>query len=164
MVRAVETGTVVAKALQLPLVAWEEVHEVGGIHRSGEQPGERIGLPGKNRAYFEAHHPDLSLPESLGNAGWWNRPFEEREQRPLRAQRFLEALLERHGHTDDHVAIISHGGFYRYLLRAIYHLPADIQYDFSLNNAAITRIDFHEEGLTLHYLNRAGFMAREMLT
>ncbi|MCL7455051.1 MAG: phosphoglycerate mutase family protein, partial [Anaerolineae bacterium] len=40
MVRAVATGTVLADALGLPLVAWEEIHEVGGVHDRDEEAGE----------------------------------------------------------------------------------------------------------------------------
>jgi 2,3-bisphosphoglycerate-dependent phosphoglycerate mutase len=164
MIRSVATGTIVAHALDLPLVAWVDAHEVGGMHRAGEQPDERIGLPGKNRAYFEAHYPDLVLPATLGDEGWWNRPYEARDQRPLRAQRFWNDLLERHGDTHDHVAVISHGGFYYYLMRAIYHLPDEPEVWFSLNNTAISRIDLEDERIVLQYLNRADFLPREMIT
>jgi 2,3-bisphosphoglycerate-dependent phosphoglycerate mutase len=164
MVRAVATGTVIAKALDLPLVAWEDLHEGGGIYLKDEQTGERTGQAGHNRAYFEAHYPDLVLPDSLGEAGWWNRPFEEPEQRFPRAQRFWRDLVERHGHTDDRVAVVSHGGFYQYLLAAILNLPGREGYWFALKNAAITRIDFSDERIGLIYLNRVDFLPKELVT
>jgi 2,3-bisphosphoglycerate-dependent phosphoglycerate mutase len=164
MVRAVATGTVIAKALDLPLTAREDLHERGGIYLKDEQTGERIGQAGHNRAYFEAHYPDLVLPDSLGEAGWWNRPFEEPEQRLPRAKRFWHDLMERHGHTDDRVAVISHGGFYNDLLAAILNLPDREGYWFLLNNAGITRIDFDDERIGLVYLNRVDFLPREIIT
>jgi len=164
MVRAVATGTAIAKAFDLPLVAWEDLHEWGGIYLKDEQTGERIGQAGKNRAYFEAHYPDLVLPDSLGEAGWWNRPFEEPEQRLARAKRFLCDLMERHGHTDDRVAVVSHGGYYNYLLAAILNLPDREGYWFALNNAAITRIDFNDERIGLIYLNRIDSLPKELVT
>jgi 2,3-bisphosphoglycerate-dependent phosphoglycerate mutase len=164
MVRAVATGTIIAKALDLPLVAWEDLHEWGGIYLYDEQTDERLGLAGRNRAYFEAHYPDFVLPDSLGEAGWWNRPFEEPEQRLPRAKRFLRDLMERHGRTDDRVAVVSHGGFYNYLLAAILNLPEREGYWFALNNAAITRIDFDEERIRLIYLNRVDFLPKELVT
>jgi 2,3-bisphosphoglycerate-dependent phosphoglycerate mutase len=164
MLRAVATGTITARALDLPLVAWEDVHEWGGIYLHDEQTDERIGLPGRNRAYFEAHFPDLVLPDSLGEAGWWNRPFEEPEQRLPRARRFLLDLMERHGHTDDRVAVVSHGGFYNYLLVTILNLPGREGYWFVMNNAAISRIDFNDEEIRLMYLNRVDFLPRELIT
>ncbi len=164
MVRAVATGTIVASALDLPLMAWEDLHEWGGIYLKDEQTDERVGLPGRNRVYFERCFPDLVLPDSLGEAGWWNRPFEELELRLPRARRFLHDLIERHGHTDDRVAIISHGGFYNYLLATILSLPDTGGYSFVLNNAAISRIDFDDEKIRLIYLNRADFLPKELIT
>jgi len=164
MGRAVATGTIVANALDLPLAAWEDVYEWGGIYLKDEQTGERVGLPGRNRAYFEQHFPDLVLPDSLGEAGWWNRPFEETELRLPRAQRVLRDLLERHGGTDDRVAVVSHGGFYNYLLAAILDMPGRESYRFYLNNAAISRFDFTDEAIWLSYLNRVDFLPKELVT
>jgi 2,3-bisphosphoglycerate-dependent phosphoglycerate mutase len=164
MVRAIATGTVVARALELPLVAREGTHEVGGIHQTDAETGHLVGLPGRNRAYFERHYPDLILPESLDQAGWWNRPFEEHEQRPLRARRFWDELLARHGDGDDRVALVSHGGFYRYLMRAILDRPEQKSLSFALNNAAITRLDLTSYGLSIQYMNRLDFMPRDLVT
>ena len=163
MVRAVATGTVVARALGLPLVAWEDLHETGGIYVGDETTGERVGQPGKNRAYFEAQNPDLVLPDSLGADGWWNRPFEEREQRPARAERFLRDLLERHGGKEDRVAVISHGGFYNVLLRTLLKIQREDSW-FALHNVAITRIDFYAEGVDIIYMNRIDFVPKAMVT
>jgi 2,3-bisphosphoglycerate-dependent phosphoglycerate mutase len=164
MVRAVATGTIIAKALDLPLVAWEDLHERGGIYLEDGQTGEHIGQAGHHRAYFEAHYPDFVLPDSLGEAGWWNRPFEEPEQRLPRAQRFLRDLMERHDHTDDRLAVVSHGGFYNDLLAAILNLPERERYWFALHNAAISRIDFDDERIGLVYLNRVDFLPKELVT
>jgi 2,3-bisphosphoglycerate-dependent phosphoglycerate mutase len=164
MVRAVATGSVLADALGLPLVAWEGVHEVGGIHVRDEETGEHTGLPGKNRAYFEGHYPRLVLPDSLGAEGWWNRPFETFEERPHRAHRVLEELLERHGGTGHRVAVISHGGFYNHLMQAVLGLQGPEVPWFSMNNAAMTRVDFEEEATWIQYTNRADFLTREMIT
>ncbi len=171
MVRAVATGTLVADALGLPLVAWMDAHETGGIYleddQTGEragQPGGRVGQPGKGRSYFETHYPGLVLPESLDEAGWWNRPFEEPEQRPVRAQHFLRDLLERHGNSDDRVAVVSHGAFYNHLLATLLKMPERGNLWFVLNNTAITRIDFCAEGIDVVYLNRADFLPKELIT
>lgn len=171
MRRAVVTGTYIARALGLPLVAWEEIHERGGIYLRDEETEERKGLPGRDRAYFTEHHPDLMLPDSLDEEGWWNRPFEPMEAVPARAHRFLEELLERHGDSDDRVAMVSHGGFYQALLMALlgyedsaegFGREADVF--FGMNNAAISRIDFLEWGTVLVYQNRVEHLPTELLT
>lgn len=164
MVRAVATGTVVARALDLPLVAWEDAHEVGGINRLDTESGERIGMPGPNRAFFETHYPGLLLPGDLGEEGWWNRPSEPREQRPVRARRFLDTLIARHGGTTDRVAVISHGGFHNQLLKVILNMPDTRSLWFALVNAGITRIDFDQDDTVLQYTNRVDFMPRDWIT
>jgi 2,3-bisphosphoglycerate-dependent phosphoglycerate mutase len=164
MLRSVETGAEIAKALDLTLDAWADLHEVGGIHCTDAEAGERIGLPGKNRAYSDFNYPELNLLGCLGEEGWWNRPYEEPEKRRLRVRRFLGELLDRHGDSDDRVAVISHGGFYNHMLRAIFGLPESQTLWFSLNNAAITRIDFDDEDTVLSYMNRADFLPRELVT
>jgi 2,3-bisphosphoglycerate-dependent phosphoglycerate mutase len=164
MVRAVSTGTIIANALDLPLVAWEDLHEYGGIYLRDEQTGEPTGLPGRNRPFFEKHYPDLILPDSLGEEGWWNRPYEEPEQRFPRAKRVLNDLLERHGNTDDRVIVVSHGGFYNYLLAAILDMSGREGYRFVMNNAAISRIDFQGENSWLIYSNRIDFLPKGLIT
>jgi 2,3-bisphosphoglycerate-dependent phosphoglycerate mutase len=164
MVRAVATGDIISRVLNLPLVAWEDLHEWGGIFLKDDQTGENVGLPGNDRAYFETFYPDLVLPESLNNGGWWDRPYETPEQTPARAQRFLSALIERHGETEDRVAVISHGGFYNTLMTALFNLPGRDGLWFALNNTAITRIDFSEQRILVVYLNRLGFLPKELVS
>jgi len=186
MVRSVATGTALSKAIDLPLVAWPDLHEGGGIYLNDKEKGELIGLPGKNRSYFETTYPGLELPESLNNEGWWNRPYETRPQRRERAQRVYVELLERHAGTDDRVAVISHGGFYNHLLATILELPdkeanpsqvsvemlndenvilnSQKEVWFSMNNTAITRIDFYPDGISLTYQNHTDHLPAELIT
>lgn len=164
MVRAIETAVCAARALGLPLVAWEDIHETGGIFRNDPATGEQVGLPGWTRADFQVHFPELALPDSGWEYGWWNRPFETREERPTRARRALQTLLERHGDTEDRVAIVSHGGFYNHLLRILLALPEDTPVWLELQNTAITRIDFHPEYIRFVYTNRVDFLPPSLLT
>jgi 2,3-bisphosphoglycerate-dependent phosphoglycerate mutase len=169
MVRSVATGTVVARALGLPLVAWPEIHETGGIHWIDPETEERKGLPGKNRAYFAEHYPHLHLPGDLNSEGWWNRPFEEVQQRTERARGFLDDLADRHGGTDDRVAIISHGGFYNHVLRALLDMTplGELQGHtvyFAMNNTGISRVDFEDGYAHLQYSNHVGHLPPELIT
>jgi 2,3-bisphosphoglycerate-dependent phosphoglycerate mutase len=164
MIRAIETGWVIARAVGLPLVTWVDLHEVGGIHQPDPETGERLGLPGKRRSYFTEKYPELVLPDTLRDDGWWNRPYETREERPSRARRFLTELLARHGDSQDRVAVVSHGGFYNHVMRAILELPPGISPWFSINNTAITRIGFEEEQIWISYTNRVDFLPPELIT
>jgi 2,3-bisphosphoglycerate-dependent phosphoglycerate mutase len=165
MVRSVATGAVIARRLNLPLLAWEELHERGGIFLEDQTTGELIGLPGKDRAYFEAHYPELVLPPDLPPAGWWNsRPFEGADQWPTRAWHFLGELRSKHGGSEDRVAVVSHGGFHNDFLRALLPLPADPKSWFELNNVAITRIDFQEDIVIVKYHNRIDYLPADMVS
>lgn len=170
MRRAVQTGTYLSRALDLPLVAWPVIHEGGGIYEKNAT-GERVGLPGPNRAYFAQYHPELRLPEELDEAGWWNRPVETWEEMPGRAQRFLDELYARHGDSDDRVAIVTHGGFYYAFFsvlldfwRTKVDFGGELPIWFKVFNTSITRIDFNDDHVSIIYPNRADFLPPELLT
>lgn len=169
MQRAIATGCVIAKQANLPLVAWEIIHEFGGIYEHNRETDERIGLPGPNRAYFARHYPQLVLPDSLGEAGWWQRPYEPPEQIMQRAQIFLAELRQRHGPAD-RVAIITHGGFFVAILRSIMgfatleNREGESRLWLNANNTSITRLDFREEQIELVYLNRIDHLPTHLIT
>ena len=164
MLRAVQTGAEVARALDLPLIGWRDLHETGGMFLKDPETDECIGQPGRSRAFFAAHYPELAPPETVTENGWWNRPFEEPEERPVRAQRMLSTLLARHRESDDRVALISHGGFFYHLLHAIFDWPAREKQWFYMSNVAITRIDFTPDRTQLMYLNRLDFLPRTLIS
>ena len=176
MVRAVGTAHRLATALGLPLAAWEDLHEEGGIFLEDEASGELRGQPGKNRAYFEANFPTLILPPHLNAGGWWNRPFEAYELRRPRARRVLAELLQRHQGQGHRVALVSHGGFANHFLSTLLSLPEradgpDPDFPsiparrwFLMNNAAITRLEFTGHEVRLVYQNRIDFLPPEWVT
>jgi 2,3-bisphosphoglycerate-dependent phosphoglycerate mutase len=171
MERAIQTGSAIAEATELPLVAWEEIHETGGIFLKNPETGQREGQPGKNRAFFEAHYPYLILPDDLNVEGWWNRPFEEKPQIMLRAQGFIQELLERHGDSEDRVAIVTHGGFSQAIITQLLELHYPLHETemarpvwFRFNNGSITRIDMHADYVMVAYLNSIGYMPSSLVT
>jgi 2,3-bisphosphoglycerate-dependent phosphoglycerate mutase len=171
MLRSVQTGTELAKATGLPLEGWVELHETGGmITGDGEMEPYR-GIPGKPRSYFEENYPDLILPDGVDENGWWNRPFEGEEERPLRAQRVIQKLITRHGRSTDRIAIVTHGAFSNYLIRGLIGLTENASLWFDLSNASITRVDFirdrdQPENIfrVIFYMNRLDFMPNELIT
>lgn len=169
MQRAIATGSPIAEKLNLPLVAWEIIHEFGGIFEHNQETGERIGLPGPNRGYFAAHYPYLILPNSLKDEGWWQRPYEDPEQTMPRAKAFLAKLQQRH-EPSDRVAIITHGGFIAAILRTLFGLSTfknseeDQRIWLHANNSSITRLNFEEAHVELVYLNRIIHLPDHLIT
>jgi 2,3-bisphosphoglycerate-dependent phosphoglycerate mutase len=172
MVRTMQTGIYVAQACQLPLVALPDLYEVLGLYLEDETTGERTSVPGLNRAEFLAQFPDLILPDEVSEeAGWWSRPPELRDEATIRAQVVLTYLREKHGGTEDRVAIISHGGFYQRFMTAVLNLPPEHlyldsphRYSFAINNVAITRIILEDGYTVLAYQNRVDFLPHQLVT
>lgn len=165
MVRAVMTGAQIAQALGLPLIAWYDLHEEGGIYLEDEKTGERIGQAGNDLGFFQHQFPELKLPAGFIESGWWNyKPFEQPAEALQRARHFLNDLLERHGDSDDRVAVVSHGAFYNYIMTALLGLADGSQFWFRMNNAAITRIDLVDEQIKVFYQNRMDFLPQELIT
>lgn len=164
MVRAIQTSLPISEALQIPIVAWPEIHECGGIYLDDPVTGEQCGRPGKTRSYFMENFKTLVLPDHVTDAGWWNRPYESPDDRPIRARKVYESLIERHGGTDDHVAIVSHGDFYNHLMRVIFDIQGDQSW-LLMYNTAITRIDFDKGGHpVLVYHNWTDHLPDDLLT
>jgi 2,3-bisphosphoglycerate-dependent phosphoglycerate mutase len=164
MVRALATASYMSAALNLPLVVWEDWHEGGGIFVIDEETGERTGLPGKGRAELVARFPQALLPEPLTDSGWWNRPHEPVEEQARRARRVISELIERHGGTDDRVAVVSHGGFYNAILAELLGKQGEDGFWFNINNTGITRFNFEEVGIGLAYANRLEHLPAELIT
>jgi 2,3-bisphosphoglycerate-dependent phosphoglycerate mutase len=174
MVRAIDTAAPIAQATNLPLVAWDEIHETGGIF-SRLPEDIMVGLPGKPRSFFESNFPELHLPEWLDESGWWqSRPFEEPGQRQPRAEKVWRELVSRHGDRDgqpEHrVALVSHGGFFMHLLTAALGIEMrrirefDHEYWFLMNNCGITRLDVTDGRVLVMYVNRTDFLPSNLIT
>lgn len=164
MVRALTTASYLATALNLPLQVWEDAHEVGGIFAIDEETGVRVGQPGRTRSELAARFPGAVLSPEPDDEGWWRRPHEPVEQQAQRANRFVRDLLERHGRADDRVAIVSHGGFYNFVLAELLGTQADRGFWFGLNNTGITRFDFEAANIGLAYANRLEHLPADLIT
>jgi len=162
MIRAVETGMAISNALNIPLVAWPDLHERGGMWDFDED-GNRVGVAGPGRSFFETRFPDLILPDELGERGWWDRPKEDVDEVSQRARRILNHLHAAHG-DDDRVAVVAHGGLYNSLLRVLLEIETDTRFWIELNNTAVSRIDFDDEGFRLVYSNHTGHIPPDLIT
>jgi len=158
------TASPIGDVLSLRPAIWEDIHETGGYWEPDPETGKPVGKPGKNREYFQDTYPDFTLPDQLGEEGWWNRPLETASQCRERAQRFFHDLMERHGGTDDMVAVVSHGLFYSFMIKAFLKIPSGAGAIFALNNAAMTRIDFIDGYVGVIYQNRTDYFPQDLIT
>ncbi len=77
---------------------------------------------------------------------------------------FLTELRQRHSDENDCVAIVSHGGFYREILCALFGIPSDSALWFRLYNTAISGIDFSEGLVNVSYLNRIDHLPPDLVS
>jgi len=172
MERAVQTGTIIAQTLDVPLFGVPDLHEVGGVYYDEIIDGvSSIRIEhGLTPDYLQENYPLLSLLEPIPPEGWWKGGREERAARVPRALRMLDLLFDRHGNTEDRVGVITHGGFFFCLFRAIFGLDLDetnqhlLPYQVELNNCAITRFSIQEARYLLVYHNRTDFLPDDMVT
>jgi 2,3-bisphosphoglycerate-dependent phosphoglycerate mutase len=169
--RALLTALPLSEAIKIPAVACEPIHEIGGVFEIVDDFDNRKGLPGPNRAFFEKNYPSVVLPDSLGDDGWWNRPYEQREMSIYRARLFWVELMARHGQSGDRVAMVTHAGFFQTLMNLVLDYTRLNQVGdmekyiwFAMNNASITRLDVMEDRIRLVYLNRLDHMPAELIT
>ena len=164
MRRTLQTASVVSDALGLEMIGRTDLHECGGIYLDNAETGERDGLPGPTPAALKAEFPALVLPEGDLHTGWWNRPYEERADRFLRARGVIQAMIEKHGGTNDNVALVTHAAFHNALMTVLLGLPEDHTIWISMYNSAITSIDIREDSIGINYLNRTEFLQPGMLS
>ena len=172
MERAAHTASYTARQLGVPFSAWIDIHESGGMFgREGDV--KLVGLPGKNRAWFEENIPELRLPDHFNGTGWWNRAFETEEECQRRAQQVWLELLNRHKdeahQPEQRIAFFSHGGFFVHLMCAILNLPwkqaaHGLSSWFVMNNCAISRIDVRNGEVLISYLNRTTHLPSHLIT
>ena len=142
MYRAIATGKYLAEALNLPLAVLRDWHETGGIYLDGNEKGTFIDRPGMTRAEMLQIYPKLNIVDITNEGGWWCRPPEEEDERPVRARRAFRSILEMHPNPKDRVAVISHGGFYMHFMAAVLNIDSIRPVWFDLFNCGITRFKF----------------------
>lgn len=164
MDRAIQSGLIIANVLSHSLYAHLDIHECGGLYLEDPVTTERKGEPGRSLEDLKSTYPNLILPERINSSGWWNRPFEEREARRIRAKKVVNDLANRFGNSNATVIFVSHAGFYNYFLRSVLELRDDTEVWFDLFNGAFTLLEISEDIKNLVYSNRFDFIPKEFVT
>ena len=170
MTRTILTGTYIAEACGLTLMALDNTFERGGIYEANAD-GIRVGLPGPTRHYFMARFPKLILPESVGDRGWYDRPFETESMFVERMKRVVPEIVNRHAGTEHHVALVAHGDFIDQFVNELMGVErqqnnygSGWEANWAFNNTSISRIDFATASPTVVYLNRIDHLSAELVT
>ncbi|MBL8930117.1 MAG: histidine phosphatase family protein [Kineosporiaceae bacterium] len=163
MTRAVQTAAPIAHALDLPLVAHEEIFEFYGPVEMDPDSFERTPHPGAARQVLAALSDRLMLPESATPAGWWSGPVETEQGCAERGRRVVEHLTAQFGGTDAVVVLVTHGTFSQYLIRAL--LGADTMTGWlTIENTGVSRFRLLDGFTLASYVNRTSHLLPEQLS
>jgi len=170
MTRSILTAEYVAKACGLALHAHPDFFEKYGIYEF-DSAQNRIGLPGPARDYFEGRFPSLKIPESVGSAGWWNRPAEDEEAFIKRMRAVVAELKDRLSASDENVALVAHGDFIDQFINELMGVDRHAHNyanhwvaNWAFHNTSISRIDFVDGAHNVIYLNRIDHLPTELIT
>ena len=170
MTRSVMTAQYVAEALDLTTVAHPDIFERGGIYQPGGDGAEE-GLPGPGKDYFRERFPELALPESLDEQGWYNRPYETEPVFVSRVAKALADIKARHIDSDDRVAMVVHGDFIDQFVNEVTGVARrEENYrshwvaNWAFHNTSITRIDFVSDAQVIVYVNRLNHIPSALVT
>ena len=162
MRRALQTAAPIGQAIGMQPEVWVDIHETGGVFLDYH---EGRGLPGLKRAEMAEQFPTVRLSPEVTEDGWWNRQRETEEEWQERAARVATELRDRYAGTDEHIGLVTHGGFAAVLLYTLlgYTWPPTVI--FLHLNTAITRLDFTRDGtIVMQYFNRVEHLPSELLT
>jgi broad specificity phosphatase PhoE len=169
MYRTLKTALPISEALDVVPEVWLDLHEHGGLFiENGD--GIIEGDPGLTRSQILTEFARYMLPDNITETGWWD-PAAGREDPSLasaRAIRVAGTLRNRamdEATANDKIALVSHGMFIDSLLKALWNaLPNDTHY-FNHYNTAVTRVDFHNNGLlSFRYVNRVTHLTPDLIT
>lgn len=168
MQRALQTATLIGKAIQMKPQVWRETHEVGGIYLD-EPEGKSRGFPGLTRTELLNHFPDVDVSDQVAETGWWpvEAGRESWEDAAERARKVAEVLRARaDANPQDRMLMVTHGAFMSMVIQWLLTGRNNPGIYFGHYNTAITRLDFNDrpDTVRLHYLNRLEHLAADLRT
>ena len=168
MLRALQSAQIIGDILNLRANVFIGLHEWGGLSDENEA-GQRTEIPGLTRSEMEKICPQVVLPASVTDSGWWFHKWKDAEMMTELAREnsvsFVRYLQTHHADTDEGVIAILHGGSGSNLLCALLGLPFRVGYaPFHHNNTGVSRIRITPELTHVRYLNRVDHLSEEAVT
>ncbi len=164
MRRALLTARPVGLALRLTPEVWVDIHEAGGMWLDHGEPIGVRGYEGVGRTEVLAEFSSYVVPENLTEQGWWHGGREDDTATAARAIRVADTLRS-WATRDERIAIVTHGAFTMFLLRALLGQDLSAPVFFHHDNTGITLVRLWANGETsLRYLNRLEHLPPELIT
>jgi len=170
MLRSIQTAQYVAESCGLPLVAHTDLFEKDGLC-DYDQDGNLVGIPGLSKDYIAERFPDLQLPEDMNPDGWHDRPFETDDMFLERIKGLMPSFEERHGGTDDCIALVTHGDTMDQIVNELtgaarhsVHYGSHWCANWVFLNTSVTRIDYVGGTRAIVYTNQTQHLPSELIT
>ena len=170
MTRSIQTAEYLRQETGIPLTALEDVFEKKGLYEI-DDAGIEVSVEGPGRQYFEERFPELKLPDTLTDKGWWNRPVETEQDFLNRVISSLENLIQEHGHENHDIFLVAHGDYLDEAINVIMSTPRNPHnYQSSwvanwvFHNTSISCIDIQEKARNVIYLNRINHLPEKFVT
>lgn len=154
MTRALQTSQVISEHLEICPQAWPDLCEKTDW-------GDYHGLP---RSEIRARFPEVVLPDSITEDGWWQLGTEDEEAAYDRAAQIEAYLRQQYEISDQRVILVGHGTFGAILMSRILGAGPCGYTRFSQHNACISQIEILPGRAKLRYLNRVDHLPTDALT
>ncbi len=170
MTRSILTAEYIAGECDIEQQALPDIFEKNGVYEYNER-GEMSGLPGPDRNYFVERFPELSLPETIDDSGWWNRPAELHDEFTERVSAVIDNFKQEHADSDACIAMVAHSDFIDQFVNALmgvdrhdHNYASDWVANWVFHNTSISRFDFINGAHNVVYLNRIDHLPVELVT
>lgn len=161
MTRTLQTADPVSRALDLPILVRDFLHERPGPVEV--TPQGRRAHPGSSRTTLAAVTPRAVLGEEITEEGWYREQIETPAHAVDRAVRIVEWLRTEH-RDDDVVAYVGHGAIGALVLETILAPARAAQlrdspigsepWWFDLANTSTSMVEMHGDRCEVHWINR----------
>lgn len=168
--RALQTAAPLQKALGLPARILPDLCESGGLYQDA----------GMSRDAILAEWPGVLPDPGITEAGWWPPGETEADEAVVyaRAERVIRYLRACHEGNQETLLVVTHGRFCGVFISTLLGLGRAGYTRFTMENCALTRIDFDpyhrvaaypppaptETAIRLRYHNRIGHLPSELVT
>ncbi|NKB61692.1 MAG: hypothetical protein GKR95_05995 [Gammaproteobacteria bacterium] len=168
MTRTILTANYLSNEINIPLHVMSSIFEHKGLYEVTRERKMK-GVPGPGRSYFEHRFPNLVLPHSLDESGWWNGSIETDEAFRLRVKSAFAYLIAEHGNTNHVVALVTHWGFMDQFVNEVLGIDprpenhrSPWRADWVFDNTSVSRFDFINGSKNIIYLNRTDHLGLEL--
>jgi 2,3-bisphosphoglycerate-dependent phosphoglycerate mutase len=157
--RAVQTATYLADALDLPVRLRADLYEVGGVHRFDTATGTRHAMAGHSIRQLKVGCPRAVATADSDQDLPWHGGFETEDDALPRARRLLTDLRRIHGGSTDAVGLVTHQHFGQFLLADVLGISGPPWRRFRIDNTAHVAIDFTRPDPEVHWVNRSDHLS-----